>query len=697
MLKKAKVLILSLLVAVFSLSTINAQTPTEKVDAFELIDMIVNAEVDYGLSGAQLVVLHKGEMVKQSAYGYTNSYSNIEENGKVVLDQVNVIPRDQRNKLKNDTLFDLASNTKMYAGNYAIQKLITEEKLTLDTKVVDIFEDFTYRGIGVDQQSEMTIGHLLRHDSGFIASPKYHNNLFTGNLGNKDNPENWLYSQNADEILEKLLLTPLEYELDTKVRYSDVDFMLLGKIVEELTGKPLDVYLAEEVYSPLGLKNLTFNPLENGFTKNHTSSSELHGNTRDGRETFNNIRHTVVTGEVHDEKAFHSFAGVSGHAGLFGSATDTAALAQIMLTGGNGIFSQETIDDVIQPSPLNDTYAYGWRRQGETKGYDWVFSKYASEGTVGHTGWTGTITQIDFDNELVIALFTNARNSPIMGPGKNDFWTKGFNTNDYGTITTLVYVALGLGDNFDATQFVINKIESTEYDSPSHKNSVRALYTVLKQLALTDEVARDYVLNHIEEAQLNIDFEEHTIHLDITHLTNVDKGPLNELIEKLEMNESDNETLEYAKVITNDKTATQEIVDAVYAELKAFDTEVSIEDVDLSKLAVILDQIEKLDDTLYTPESYKALIDRFEELEVYLNEGNLEQDIIDEFYNDLMALYDALQTKEVVVDVDIDDKNDDKKTEVPHTGIHQSTILPLSMLLAGGTLLAVTSYKRKQS
>ncbi|WZU02235.1 serine hydrolase [Erysipelothrix sp. D19-032] len=89
--------------------------------------------------------------------------------------------------------------------------------------------------------------------------------------------------------------------------------MLLGAIVEAVSGQRLDTYVYENFYQPLGLDSLVFNPLDHGFTTQDTVSSELHGNTRDGRISFENERTEVVTGQVHDEKAFYSMGGISGH------------------------------------------------------------------------------------------------------------------------------------------------------------------------------------------------------------------------------------------------------------------------------------------------------------------------------------------------------------------------------------------------
>lgn len=688
--KRLKLVLLQLLsVSLIMMGlVVNVNAEPRQNEMFELIDKIIEAEIDYGLSGAQLVVMHKGEVVKQTAYGYTNSYKNVyDSNGNSILDEYEVIERNKRNKVTNDTLFDLASNTKMYAGNYAIQYLISNGELSLETKVKDIYPEYSYQGIGVDGQAELTIGHLLRHDSGFIASPKYHDNTFLGNLGNGDNPENWLYSQDPDTILEKLLLTPLEFMPGEKVRYSDVDFMLIGKIVEEVSGLTFDEFLDKNIYEPLNLKNITFNPLENGFDKLDTTSSELHGNTRDGRVFFNNYLSEVVTGVVHDEKAFYTFKGIAGHAGLFGSATDIASLASLMLEGGvrdnKTYFTQATIDEFSKGSPLNDTYAYGWRRQGANNGYGWAFSNYASENTLGHTGWTGTITQIDPENDLVIALFTNARNSPIMGPDKNDFYTKAFRTNDYGTINTLVYEALNLGSDIDAVDYLINLIDeelNNNKDTASNRNELRALYTVLKDYAKTDEKALNYVSENLEKDILSIndDLRAESKHLDLSHLA-TDKSELIRVIE--ENSDARYDDLKaYANLIVKDDTATQDVIDDLVSKLQVTE-EVKV---DLTNLNAIISKIDALDKTLYTSTSLKPLMDEYAKVQAYLANDNLQQNEVDAYTESLNALYNNLE----LIPVNVTEKED------VDTGLDDYTSLYASITLSAIFLLVLLRKRR---
>lgn len=681
-LRKVFIQFISIMLITAGLSlNINAQNDSNEM--FGLIDKIIEAEIDYGLSGAQLVVMKDGEVIKQSSYGYTNSYNNVyDNNGESILGDYEVIKREERNPVTDDTLFDLASNTKMYAGNYAIQYLISKNILSLDTKVNEIFNEYKYNGIGVDGQSELTIGHLLRHDSGFIASPKYHDNTFTGNLGNKEGEENWLYTQDPDEILEKLLLTPLEYMPGEKVRYSDVDFMLIGKIVEKVSGLTFDQFLKDNIYGPLNLKNITFNPLENGFVKNNTTSSELHGNTRGGRVLFNNYLSEVITGVVHDEKAFYTFKGIAGHAGLFGSATDIASLANLMLEGGQRdnieYFSQETIDEFSVGSALNDTYAYGWRRQGANNAYGWAFSNYADENTLGHTGWTGTITQIDPVNNIVIALFTNARNSPIMGPDKNDFFTKAFRTNDYGTITTLVYEGLNLGSDIDAVDYLINLIEeevSNNKDTISNRNELRALYTVLKDYAKSNDKALNYLLDNLESdiISINESLNNDAEHLDIGHL-DTNKDDLIALISKRDKGVND-KLYNYASLIVEDDTATQSIIDDLVLKLT-----VEVEDVeeivDISGLNSLMEKFNLIDKEKYTEESYNILLKEYEYAKDLLESKSYTQEQIDEATIKLQNAYDNLQLVKVV-----DKVKDDVNTGASDNNSYYMFALLVSLVL----------------
>lgn len=406
---------------------------------FEVIDRILEAEIEAGgIPGGQLLVAKDGVIIKNEAYGVIKAYDH---NGKVE----HSIP------VTKDTLYDLASNTKMYATNYAVQKLVSEGKLDIDMKINEVIPGFAQFD---ERKEQLTLRHLLTHTAGFIPSPKYSDDSYlhpveidgqiVSVLDQNNDGKNDVYTQNPDEILEMIERTPLEYTPGSKNVYSDVDYMLLGLIVEQVSGQKFDVFCQEQIFEPLGLTHTVFNPLQNGFNKDQCAATEIFGNTREGHVNFPNIRREVVQGEVHDEKAYYSMGGVAGHAGLFSNAGDLAVLMQVMLNGGGygnvELFDQKTIDTFTTPSKTNDTYGLGWRRQGNGA-YAWSFGDQAPDSTIGHTGWTGTATSIDKENDLIIVWLTNTKNTPIADPAKDVNRMEGdaFQFDAAGTLSTLVY------------------------------------------------------------------------------------------------------------------------------------------------------------------------------------------------------------------------------------------------------------------
>ena len=200
----------------------------------------------------------------------------------------------------------------------------------------------------------------------------------------------------------------------------------------------------------MGLEHITYCPLENGFEKNDCAATELNGNTRDGLIEFPGVRTETIQGEVHDEEAFYTMDGISGHAGLFANATDLAKLAFVMLTGGYGneyFFSRNTRDMFISPQAGSlPSYGIGWWREGDDKRV-WYFGTQAPESTVGHQGWTGTLTMIDFENNMVLVFLTNTVNTPVFEPfgieNANSFSGRSFTTSTLGFVPQILYTGIG--------------------------------------------------------------------------------------------------------------------------------------------------------------------------------------------------------------------------------------------------------------
>ena len=468
----------------------------------DLLDDIIKSENNFGLSGAQLAVYKDGNLIKNDGYGYINNYKNLyDEKGNVIFDKYEVLPKEERTPVTTDTLFDLASNTKMYSTVFALQKLVSEGKVSLDTKISEIFPEFLEYTNDNKWKDNIDLRMVLSHVAGFAPDPQYHNEKFD-RVDQIPNGKNDLYSQEKSTTFDMIMRTPLQTKPDTDWAYSDADFMLAGFIVEKLTGVPLDQYVKENIYEPLGLNRITYNPLQNGFIKDELSSSELNGNTRGGRIKFNNVRTEIVSGEVHDEKAYYSMGGSSGHAGLFGSAQQIAYLAQAMIYDGNlngvELFNKETIDQFTEKSDNLATQAKGgWRRKSEQGGAAVWYSKFAPAGTIGHTGWTGTNTMIDKENKITLSLNTNARNTPMMGDA-DSFYTKNSNVSSYGLVSELVYRGLGLADDVSVDEVLINIINAEiegDYNgaSPSKRNVIRSLIKVLEKRSVNNEVLLEFL------------------------------------------------------------------------------------------------------------------------------------------------------------------------------------------------------------
>ena len=426
----------------------------------DMIDAIVSNDVKSGFTSAQMAIIKDGQMVYSNAWGTVNAYNP------------DGTPKTDSPAVTTDTLYDLASNTKMYATNYAIQYLLANSKnyhnFSLNDPITKYFPDFanntieikyaTSNGTGAPDletakawKAELTVADILQHQAGFAPDPQFHNDKFNQVTQLPDpNTDNVLYAIGKDAVAE----APLVYEPGTKTVYSDVDYMLLGLIVEQVTGKDLNTFLKETFWQPMGLDHITYNPLDNGFTANDCAATELNGNSRDGAIDFTGIRTGTIQGQVHDEKAWYAMGGVSGHAGLFANAEDLATLAQVMLNqsgyGANRLFSANVNEYFTSRKNSSATWGQGWWRQGDC-GRPWYFGVQASRDTIGHQGWTGTLTAIDPEQDLVVVYLTNKINSPVTDNtvNANQFDGNWYTSSTLGFVANILYQ--GLNENSSAS------------------------------------------------------------------------------------------------------------------------------------------------------------------------------------------------------------------------------------------------------
>jgi len=377
------------------------------------VDELINKDVMDGFPGAVLLVMQGGRTITHSSYGYKNRYNSKGE------------PLANPEPMSTDTVFDLASNTKIYATLFGIMKLVSDQ-------VLDIEKPVAYYIPELIRNKTLPVKHLLTHSSGFGPEIWFFDKLSCEKRG--------LFSQDRRKAIELIYnKVPFEYKFGQKNIYSDTGFMLLGLLIEKITGQMQDEYLYENIYKPLGLTRTCFNPLRHGVDKNDIASTSF-GNTCNATMDYPNIRKDVIRGEVQDEKAFYSMNGVAGHAGLFSTAAEVGKLAQLIISKGTfnnkNIIQENVITNFFKPSNTDPAFGYGWRRN-ETDKWEHIFGNYASSKTIGHTGFTGTLTVIDPKNNLAIVLLTNKIHSKCIN--RQSYEGNNFNIAKYSNIVDLVF------------------------------------------------------------------------------------------------------------------------------------------------------------------------------------------------------------------------------------------------------------------
>ena len=304
------------------------------------------------------------------------------KSGEVFFHKSNGFHTYKKNRITSPSdIFDIASITKVISTTSAIMILIDQKEIKLNTKVHEIFPEFLRPDDKfVNEKKAITIKHLLTHTAGFPPFKKY-----------------YLMDLEQNEIINDICSTKLLYKPGDETIYSDLGMILLGKIVEYITGTSLDIFVSDYIFKPLGMQSTFFNPSVEKLKR--IVPTEIVSGYREG----------LIHGEVHDENA-HKLGGVAGHAGLFSSTRDLAVFCQMMLNGGiygeNRIFKKSTVNQFTSRATLdtNSFRCLGWDSpSGEASG-----GIYLSDKSYGHTGFTGTSLWIDPDNDLFVILLTNS-------------------------------------------------------------------------------------------------------------------------------------------------------------------------------------------------------------------------------------------------------------------------------------------------
>ncbi|MGC4747404.1 serine hydrolase domain-containing protein [Micromonospora sp. DT201] len=329
-----------------------------------------------GFPGAVAVVLVDGKTTVHTAVGEALRYAA----GPKLL------TASKRVAMRPDSIFDLASVTKVYTAILLLQQ-VDKGRVELGAPVRDYLPAFTGAG-----KERITVEMLLTHTSGLPVGAKV--------TGLADNAARW------NAVLTTGLVSGA-VPGDT-FRYSSVGLMVAGKIVEKVTGQRLDQALKSNLTGPLGLRDTGFSP-----------NTWLSGNAKASRLVATDARSSrgLLRGTVHDDVANH-LGGVAGHAGIFASATDLAAIGQMLLAGGTHqgkrilaaatvrrmLTNQNAGKPAVDPERPNRTSAHGL---GVVLNQAWFMGRLASTRTFGHTGFAGPSLLVDPNRKLVLALLTN--------------------------------------------------------------------------------------------------------------------------------------------------------------------------------------------------------------------------------------------------------------------------------------------------
>jgi CubicO group peptidase (beta-lactamase class C family) len=280
---------------------------------------------------------------------------------------------DKSTAITPQTIFDLASLTKVVITTAAAMLLYEGGKFRLEQRVAEVVPEFAQ---GADaRKQEVTFHMLLAHSSGLPAHVKFYEQVKT-----------------REEFLHAAFHLPLETEPMSRALYSDIGFIILGVALERIANEPLDVFCSREIFQPLGMHQTFFRPPQ-----------ALRGSIPPTLDAVD-FRKRVIQGEVNDENA-SVMGGVAGHAGLFGSALDVSKFAECMLNGGSPILDRSTIESFTrrQQIPQGTTRALGW----DTPSTSSQSGQYFSPQSFGHLGYTGCSLWIDPERQLSVTLLTN--------------------------------------------------------------------------------------------------------------------------------------------------------------------------------------------------------------------------------------------------------------------------------------------------
>lgn len=369
-----------------------AQQNSPKASLIAEIDSILQTQIDQEKIPGAVILIKKGnEEIYKKAFGYAQK-KNFEQQNLAVPEKTTV-----------KHLYDIASLTKVVGTTTAIMLLVDKGLLKVDEPVGKYIPAFNS-----PDKANITIRHLLTHTSGLYEwYPLYYR------------------CKNRQETFKLIGELPLAFPVGSGRHYSDLGFTILGQIIEKVSGKSLEDFMAENIFKPLKMNHTMYNPLKNGFTKNIAATS--HGNPYEKRmvtdstlgmrrkeidpNSWNGWRNYTLRGEVNDGNAWYANEGVSGAAGLFSTVEDLQKLVDVLKHKGKSGKKQFISESTLHLFLTKDQYknGLGWMMEASNS-----FMKNAREGTFGHTGFTGTSITVMPDSDLSIILLINRQNMGLL-------------------------------------------------------------------------------------------------------------------------------------------------------------------------------------------------------------------------------------------------------------------------------------------
>jgi beta-N-acetylhexosaminidase len=351
--------------------------------SFDEVDKIaINGVKKGAYPGCQIVLAYKGSIIYRKSFGT-----------KMYEDTV---------KVTNDDLYDIASVTKIAASTIGLMSLQSKGDFSLDKQLKD------YIQLKDSKYASINLRDMMAHQAGLTAwIPFYKRTLNAGNpdqrfYSDKKTAQNslrvaddlWISSDYTDSIYQQIMRTPLAKK--TYV-YSDLGYYFVKKIIEKQSSKSLDEFLIQELYGPMGLRSLRYNPID------HFSKARIAPTERDMA-----FRKQLIHGYVHDPGAA-MLGGVGGHAGLFSNATDLASLMQMLLNkgmyGGKRYIKEQVVDEYTKAQFAGNRRGAGFDRPTASGGGT-CHSK-ASQKSYGHSGFTGTLAWADPEHQINYVFLSN--------------------------------------------------------------------------------------------------------------------------------------------------------------------------------------------------------------------------------------------------------------------------------------------------